>query len=345
MKKVFCVLLAIIMFSACALSANCADVSKINEYISQFVKLEGPEINGLSVDYVAFSPKEESGVKYPVVLYFHGMGQGSKPGAQIEQNNFPLWASPELQERFNNGGAYLLAFRTHEDKLEYWDNKYIESVKAAADEFIANNIDNIDLTRIYAGGFSMGGKMTLKMITSYPGFFAAAFPMCPAYQPTEAQYKAISKMPVWLFTSRYDVLAGYHSTGKTVWENICKYSDCPDDCRLTLFGKVCFPDGSKCQSNHHVWFSVSNDMFTYDGGKYPNCVTTDACGNEISLEYPDGVISWLNGFTSDYNGENDGFTDLAKYNGEQTGNLLIGILRSILLAFSDTVKAVFASVC
>lgn len=340
MKKSICVIMAIITLIVCTLPVFGADVSKIKVYESKFVKMNGPEVKGLSVDYVAFSPKTETGKKYPVVLYFHGKGQGKEPGSQITENNFPLWASDELQAKFNNGGAYLLAFRSHEENNECWEDQYIESVKAAADEFIEKNKDYIDLSRIYAGGFSMGGKMTLKMITSYPGFIAASFPMCPAYFPTEEQYKAVADMPIWLFTSKYDVIAGYHSTGKVVWENICNYTNCPADCRFTLFGKVCYPDGKKTPSNHHVWFAVSNDMFSYDGGKYPNAETTDANNNEVNLVYPEGVISWLNRYTSNYDGTNDGFTDLAKSNNEGTFNLGLGILKSIPLAIFDTIMAI-----
>lgn len=340
MKKGLCLCMAVLTLLMCALPVCGADVSRIDEYKAAFVKMDGPEVDGLTVDFAAFSPEVKDGQKYPVVLYFHGMGQGAEPGSQIADNNFPLWASEELQARFHNGGAYLLAFRTHEEKKEYWDDKYIAAVKAAADAFIESHRDSVDLTRIYAGGFSMGGKMTLKMITSYPGFFAAAFPMCPAYRPSEAQYKAVANMPIWLITSKYDVIAGYHSTGKDVWDNICRFSACPGDCRLTLFGKVCYPDGKKTPSNHHVWFSVSNDLFTYDGGAYPNAVTTSAAGEEITLTYPNGIIAWLNQYTSDYDGTNDGFTNLAKDNPEKTTDLVWGILKSLVLAFFDTVKAV-----
>lgn len=340
MKKFLCVLFALVMTLACVIPAFGADVSKIEDYKAEFVFGEGPEVKGMKVDYMSFSPETEEGKKYPLVLYFHGKGQGEKPGDQIDINNFPLWASDELQAQFNNGGAYLIAFRSHEENNEYWDDKYIESVKAAADEFIEANKDSIDLTRIYVGGFSMGGKMTLKMMTSYPKFFAAAFPMCPAYFPSDEQYEAIADMPTWLFTSKYDVVAGYHSTGKVVWEKICEFTNCPEDCRFTLFGKVCYPDGKKCPSNHHVWFAVSNDMFSYDGGKYPNAVTTDANNETVELTYPDGVISWLNQYTSDYDGTDDGFTGLAEKNGTNDFDLLLGILKSLPLAFFDTIKAI-----
>ena len=37
----------------------------------------------------------------------------------------------------------------------------------------------------------MGGKMTLKMASSYPTFFAAAFPLCPAYAPSDEQIEEV----------------------------------------------------------------------------------------------------------------------------------------------------------
>ena len=343
MKKALSLAFAFLFVFTCLTPCFAADVSKIEDYKALFVAGEGPEVDGLSVDYVSYSPETEEGVKYPLVVYFHGMNQGSKPGAQIEENNFPLWASEELQSRFTNGGAFLFVPRSHEENKEYWDDKYIVSVKAAIDDFIEANKEYVDVTRIYVGGFSMGGKMTLKMATSYPEYFAAAFPMCPAYYPSEEQYKAIANMPVWLITSKYDVVAGYHVTGEDVWEGICNNTTVPESCRLTLFGKVCYPDGEKTPSNHYVWYAVSNDLFTYDNDKYYNAETTDANGETIILNSPNGVISWLCSFTSEYDGETTTFTDLAKDNEDDIKDLGLGIVGSIPLVFADTVVAAFKS--
>lgn len=341
MKKVLSVFFAIVMALSGMVSVYAADPGRKDEYIAKFEKMSGPEVDGLAVDYVVYSPAETQGIKRPLVVFFHGMGQGSEPGSQIKDSNFSFWASDELQSRFTTGGAYLLAFRTHEENNEYWDDNYIPAVKAAIDEFVKNNSDYVDTTRIYAGGFSMGGMMTLKMITSYPDFFAAAFPMCPAYYPTVEQYNAIKNMPLWLLTSKYDVIAGYHTTGKILWENICEYTNVPEQCRLTLFGKVCYPDGKKTPSNHHVWLAAANDLFTYEEGKYYNTVTYDATGKEIELESPDGIISWLCRYTSEYDGNTTTFTDLAKDNDSSILPLIKGIFRALFMSFVDTFKAVF----
>ena len=339
MKKLISIFMAVLFLLTCLTPAFAADVDRIDEYKAMFEAGEGPEVDGLSVDYVSYSPK--GGGKHPLVIYFHGMGQGKEPGAQIEENNFPLWASDELQSRFTSGGAFLFVPRTHEENREYWDDKYIPAVKAAVDEFIAANRNRIDLTRIYVGGFSMGGKMTLKMITSYPDFFAAAFPMCPAYFPTDAQFEAVKDLPIWLLASKYDVIAGYHTTGEDVWDGICSHTEIPGDCRLTVFGKVTYPDGKKTPSNHHIWFAVSNDLFTYEEEPYYNTVTENAKGEKIEVTSPDGIISWLCSYRSSYNGKNAEFTDLLKDNDENLLKFGSSILRAVGLAFADTVKAIF----
>ncbi|MFC2457089.1 MAG: hypothetical protein ACFNQD_05640, partial [Prevotella intermedia] len=61
--------------------------------------------------------------------------------------------------------------------------------------------------RIYVGGCSAGGYMTLNMLLQYPGFFAAAFPVCEAYPDkkiTDSQLGELSKVPLWFTRSKDD---------------------------------------------------------------------------------------------------------------------------------------------
>lgn len=340
-KKVLSFIMAVLIFALCSFPAAAADVSQIDIYKAAFRAGAGPEVDGISTDYMYFAPDTSDGSRYPLVIYFHGMGQGSKPGEQIESNNIALWASEELQSRFTNGGAFIIAPRSHEEKGEYWENNSIESVKAAIDDFISKNESFIDKSRIYVGGFSMGGKMTLKMASSYPDFFAAAFPMCPAYQPSDEQLEAISDMPVWLIVSRYDILAGYHVYSSDIWERLCGTTNIPEDCRLSLFGKVCYPDGKKTASNHHVWFAAANDMFMYDGTDYVKMETSDAGGNSVTLNYPDGLISWLCGYTSDYSGQTLSSTGLCEQNNERTANMVFSMIKAVFLMLGDAIRSLF----
>lgn len=344
MKKIVSLLLVMTMLLF-VFPVGAADVSRLDEYNSKFTCGVGPVVNDLAIDYMVYSPENiPDGAKVPLVLFFHGLGHGQKAGDQLDEDNIALWASEELQSRFTNGGAYILAPRSPEDKGIHWDNICVESVKAAVDDFIAGHSDTIDIQRIYVGGFSMGGMMTLKMASSYPEFFAASFPMCPAYKPSAEQYELMADMPTWLIVSRYDVIAGYYVNSEEIWNNICKTTNIPADCRLSLFGRVRFPDGKWTTSNHHVWFAQANDLFMYDGSQYPDMVNTDAAGNKITLTYPDGLISWLCSYTSDYDGsviENNGCCERNNYSSDMISAVLGALVCVVRDMFLDMFGSLF----
>lgn len=265
---------------------------------------EGPEVNGYTVDYSYYSPVEENDVtKYPLVVWLHGMGDGSEPGKPVEKSNIAYWASEEFQARFDPvGGAFILAARSREEMNIFWSNEMIEPLKAAIDDFIAENKNNIDLSRIYVGGYSMGGKMTLKMAIAYPEMFAAAFPICPAWSPSDELCEKLADTPIWITSSTRDPLVNYYLAVSPTFERIAAASNVAEKCRLSTLTKVCYEDGTKTSSSHHAWFAVNHDMFTSLNGDYHNMTTVNGIGEKVTLTYPDGMISWLTAQTSDYDG-------------------------------------------
>lgn len=83
---------------------------------------------------------------------------------------------------------------------------YSAAVKELIDDFIAEH-PYIDTERIYVGGCSAGGYMTLNMLLQYPHFFAAAFPVCEAYPDsklTDFQLNELAKVPMWFTRARSD---------------------------------------------------------------------------------------------------------------------------------------------
>ena len=305
MKKFTAILLSLVLFFTFIASSNALSIEGgIEPLKSEFIADEGPVVNGYSVDYSYFSPvKENDATKYPLVVWLHGMGDGAEPGLQVKKSNIAYWASDEFQSRFKPaGGAFILAARSREEDNIFWGNQMIEPLRAAIDEFIAENKNNIDLSRIYVGGYSMGGKMTLKMAVAYPEMFAAAFPICPAWSPSEELCEKISDMPVWITSSTRDPLVNYYLAVSPTFERITAASNVAEDCRLSTLTKVCYEDGKGTSSSHHAWFAVNHDMFTYLNGDYYNMSTENGLGEEVKLEYPNGMISWLTSHTSDYDG-------------------------------------------
>lgn len=309
---------------------------------NQFRKGVGPETDGYAVDYRYFSPAGENDTtKYPLVVWLHGMGDGASEGMQVKQHEVAKWTSAEYQSRFNNGGAYIVAPRSLEEKSLFWSDSLIYPLRAAIDDFIAQHKDNIDISRIYVGGYSMGGKMTLKMAVAYPEFFAAAFPICPAWTPDTSATSLIADMPVWMTSSTIDPLVNYFTSVKPTWDNIVATTNMPENCRFSTLKISAYANGVPNISAHHSWYAVNNDMFSDKNGDYPYMTTVDGLGNKVTLTYPEGMISWLSSFTSDYDG-----TPATDYGNEeaQGGGMNMSVFDLIITFFRsvmDYIKNLF----
>ena len=161
------------------------------------------------VDYAFYSPKED-GRKKPLIIFFHGMGEGGtrdlkNQGVQMYAYQEEAFAEKEIQD-IMGGGAYVLLPQSP----DRWptngfteETAYLQVVKNLIDTVIAENKD-IDTNRIYIGGLSMGGFMACRMIINYPEMFAAAFPCSQAYAITESDAEKLKDLPVWVSCSEVD---------------------------------------------------------------------------------------------------------------------------------------------
>lgn len=83
---------------------------------------------------------------------------------------------------------------------------YTEPVTELLKDFLENHPE-IDRNRIYVGGCSAGGYMTMNMMIQHPEFFAAAFPTCEYYldsKITNKQLKALAEKPLWFTYAEND---------------------------------------------------------------------------------------------------------------------------------------------
>ncbi len=83
---------------------------------------------------------------------------------------------------------------------------YTEPVTELLYNFLESHPE-IDRNRIYVGGWSAGGYMTMNMMIQHPEIFAAAFPTCEYYldsKITDAQIKSLAKKPLWFTYAEND---------------------------------------------------------------------------------------------------------------------------------------------
>jgi predicted peptidase len=62
---------------------------------------------------------------------------------------------------------------------------------------------NIDETRVYVTGLSMGGYGTWRLVARYPERFAAAVPICGGGEP-KAMANTLRRVPIWAFHGARD---------------------------------------------------------------------------------------------------------------------------------------------
>jgi predicted peptidase len=167
-----------------------------------------------SLPYRLFIPDNYDKSKtYPLVLFLHGAGErGTDDSLQLLGNNgAAVWADPKNQ---STNPCFVLAPQC--PRNEQWvDTPWglgsysIESVKVSDEILMVMDIlnalrkeFNIDATRIYCTGLSMGGYGTWDINLRYPDVFAAALPVCGAGDPSKANL--IVNKPIWAFHGDQD---------------------------------------------------------------------------------------------------------------------------------------------
>jgi predicted peptidase len=169
---------------------------------------------GTTLTYGAFSPKKLT-TKAPLIIWLHGGGEGgTDPTIALMGNKAFNYASPEIQTLFGEG-AFVLAPQTP----TFWMNAgegmtrgqtndiYNAAVFALIQDFVAKN-PMVDPTRIYVGGCSNGGYMSLKLILEHPTYFAAGYISALAYNNefiSDAQVQLLKQVPIWFVHAKDDM--------------------------------------------------------------------------------------------------------------------------------------------
>ena len=177
--------------------------------------------DGTTYSYAEYLPAEDN-QKNALVIWLHGAGEGGvDPTIDLLANEVTALAGDEFQELFK--GAYVLAPQSPtmwmDDGTGAYQNGdkgscYAESLFELIETYVKSNED-IDTNRIIIGGCSNGGYMTMEMILKHPDYFAAAYPICEAFQDqyiSDEQIESIKDMPIW-FT--------YAKTDRTVNPELC----------------------------------------------------------------------------------------------------------------------------
>jgi predicted peptidase len=198
--RYFCV--ALLAIAALPLEADCANVN-------DFIDFSLRSTNGaLLLPGRLYVPPEAAGTaaSRPLIVFLHGAGEsGTNNIAQINQNIDNLLA--EAKER----GSFLYAPQTNSG----WNPMTITSHAMTMIERALVE-QNVDGSRLYVTGLSMGGGGVWNMLNRFPDRFAAGVPIAAVSPSTDFLAANMFDDAIWAFHARNDTVVSMNTTRNVV---------------------------------------------------------------------------------------------------------------------------------
>ncbi|GAA5416407.1 hypothetical protein Pryu01_01442 [Paraliobacillus ryukyuensis] len=270
--------------------------------------------------YADYSPPEDDG-KNPLFIWLHGAGEGgTDPTVAIGGNKVVNFITDDIQEHLDN--AYILAPQTPTMWMDGFDrfgdgtSIYQDALKLLIEDYVENNPD-IDPNRIYLGGDSNGGYMTMLMLRDYPDYFAAGIPTCEALQDdliTDEGIASLAKTPIWFVHAKNDTTVDPKTTVIPTYERLL---DKGADVHISLYDNVVDKTGLYTDENGDPYEYMGHFSWIY---VYNNDPTTIIDGESISIMEWLGDQTLAENNTGDESNENGSVNNDEEIVGEQDSN-------------------------
>lgn len=161
--------------------------------IQQEKNLTKKVIIPVDIKYLLYLPQgyNEKGQRWPLIVYLHGAGERG--------DNLELLKSNGIPKILENKKDLPFVVASPQCPSDTWWLEHIEELRTFID-YIKTEY-NIDFSRVYLTGLSMGGFGTWYLAERYPQNFAAIAPICGGGEPA---FVMRLKMPVWAFHGAKD---------------------------------------------------------------------------------------------------------------------------------------------
>jgi predicted peptidase len=154
----------------------------------------------VSLKYLLFLPKgykEKPNTKWPTILFLHGAGERGSNLELVKKHGIP-----KIVEK--KEGFPFIAISPQCPLASIWTSMVDELHYLLIDAMQRYNIDE---TRIYLTGLSMGGYGAWHLAAAYPDLFAAVVPICGGMVHENElleEIKVLKDVPIWIFHGAKD---------------------------------------------------------------------------------------------------------------------------------------------
>lgn len=213
------------------------------ENIKNFTKIIEKK---LSLNYLIHLPddySDNSSEKFPLILFLHGGGERGNDIDLVKK-----YGVPRYMEEHEDFPFIVVSPQCPFNTL--WTME-MDSLYELLKEIIKNY--NIDTSRIYLTGFSMGGFGTWHFAEAYPDLFAALVPVCGGTEDNigfPERIKKLKDIPIWTFHGAKDTKVPVEKTQELVEV----LNGCNGNIKFTIY-----PEGY-----HKVWTSTYSNYEVYE---------------------------------------------------------------------------------
>jgi predicted peptidase len=152
---------------------------------------------------------------YPVIVFLHGSGERGRDNEAQLTHGGKLFVREDIRQNFpaivifpqcppDSAWAKTKRIQGSDQRIFLSDEAPSlpsRLVKELMDSLSGRRV--VNTKRIYLGGLSLGGFGTYDMLIRYPGYFAAAFPICGACN-IPLFLKRARNTPLWIFHGALD---------------------------------------------------------------------------------------------------------------------------------------------
>ena len=264
-----------------------------------------------TLTYAAYEPwsLKGDGKQNPLVIWLHGGGEGGVDvSITLLGNEVVSLIRPGIQSHFTTeggaDGAYVLSIQCQTMWMgtskgfghgEY-PSLYADVLKSCIDSYVDQHPD-VDRNRIYLGGCSNGGYMTMQMLIRHPKYFAAAYPTCEAYADaniSDNEIKALAEENIWIVQSYDDTTVDPKTHCIPTFQRLVKAG--AKNVWMSMFENVVGMDNpGQPLYGHFSWCYLFNDAVTKSQEQSAGDVKpSNDGGGSVAPQGHANIYEWMN---------------------------------------------------